>query len=56
MTCVNANLANNEGPDKHSEMAKQDPENDGVSSSSTNESENKKSSSLLVTPYCINLK
>ena len=51
MTCLNANLTNNEGPAKHSETAKQDPaisENDGASSSSTNESANKKSSKSKV--------
>ena len=47
VTRVNANLANNEGPAKHSETATQDPaisENDRASSSSTNETENKKNS------------
>ena len=49
--CVTANLANNEGPAEHSDTAKQDPagsENDGASSSSTNESESKKSSKSKV--------
>ena len=49
--CVNANLANSEGPAKHSDTAKRDPtrsENDGASSCSTNESENKKSSKSKV--------
>ena len=51
VTYVNPDLANNEGPAKHSKTAKQDPailENDGASSSSTNESENKKSNESKV--------
>ena len=49
--CFNANLANNERPAEHSDMAKQytaRSENDGASSNSTNENENKKNSKSKV--------